>query len=364
MPSSPSTWRVPGVVAPTSRPSVASSGSRSTTEWTSVVAPPTSTTTTSRASVRASPSPPGSTKSGVGPRTIAAKSARELRCLPPITWARNISRIAARAGPGESTPILGTTLSASTYGVADPARSPATSSRASTLPATTTGVAQRAPASIRAPASSASVLPPSVPPTSSTTSDLLASSPGNGPGSAARATTCTTLPPLDSATRRPASAVTSSSCPTIAPRSPPPADEHASTFAPSTSGWSARSAPRHASYPSRMSVSIVVRWEGVPTRVPDATSTRAALVNVDPKSTHSTSSPTEGGLQVRDQVVGGLDADAQPDQVGRHLELGACDRGVRHPARVLDQRLDAAERLPEREHLGPVAHRQRLLLAA
>ena len=233
-----------------------------------MVAPPTSTTTTSRASVAASTSTPVSTRSGVGPRTIAAKSARALRCLPPITWARNISRIAARAEPGASTPILGTTLSASTYGVSDPARSPATSSRASTLPATTTGVAQRAPASIRAPASSASVLPPSVPPTSSTTSGLLASSPGSGSASVARATTCTTLPPLDSATRRPASAVTSSSLPTTATRSPPPADEQASTFATSTSGWSARSAPRHASYPSRTSVSIVVRCEAVPSRVP------------------------------------------------------------------------------------------------
>ena len=49
---------------------------------------------------------------------------------------------------------------------------------------------------------------------------------------------------------------------------------------------------------------------------------------------------------------------------GRDLERGAGHRGVRHPARVLDQRLDAAQRLPQREHLGAVAHRQRLLLAA
>ena len=37
---------------------------------------------------------------------------------------------------------------------------------------------------------------------------------------------------------------------------------------------------------------------------------------------------------------------------------------VGHPAGVLDQRLDAAERLPEREHLGPRAHVERVLLAA
>ena len=47
MPRSPSTVRVTGVVATTSRERFASSGSSSTTECTSVVAPPTSTTTTS-----------------------------------------------------------------------------------------------------------------------------------------------------------------------------------------------------------------------------------------------------------------------------------------------------------------------------
>ena len=47
MPRSPSTVRVTGVVATTSRERPASSGSRRTTECTSVVAPPMSTTTTS-----------------------------------------------------------------------------------------------------------------------------------------------------------------------------------------------------------------------------------------------------------------------------------------------------------------------------
>ena len=49
IPRSPSTVRVTGVVATTSRESPASSGSRRTTECTSVVAPPMSTTTTSLA---------------------------------------------------------------------------------------------------------------------------------------------------------------------------------------------------------------------------------------------------------------------------------------------------------------------------
>jgi hypothetical protein len=39
------------------------------------------------------------------------------------------------------------------------------------------------------------------------------------------------------------------------------------------------------------------------------------------------------------------------------------DRGVRHPAGVLDQRLDAAQRLAQREHLRPVADVDRVLLA-
>ena len=127
MPRSPSTVRVTGVVATTSRERVASSGSSSTTECTSVVAPPTSTTTTSPApgwsasTPRASSSTPVSTTSGVAPVTMAVKSARLLRCLPPITWDRNISRIAPRADSGASTPIRGTTLSATTYGVARPA---------------------------------------------------------------------------------------------------------------------------------------------------------------------------------------------------------------------------------------------------
>jgi hypothetical protein len=48
-------------------------------------------------------------------------------------------------------------------------------------------------------------------------------------------------------------------------------------------------------------------------------------------------------LQIGDQVVHGLDADRQPDEVGRHLEFGTGNAGVCHPARVVDLRLDAAE---------------------
>ena len=150
MPRSPSTVRVTGVVATTSRASPLSSGSSSTTLCTSVVAPPTSTTTTSPAPgcwssrPRASSSTPVRTTSGVAPRTRSVKvrpcaSVRLLRCLPPMTWDRNISRIAARALSGASTPIRGTTLSARTWGVPASSRSAAIVACDSTLPATTTG---------------------------------------------------------------------------------------------------------------------------------------------------------------------------------------------------------------------------------
>src|SRR6185436_7100090 len=66
----------------------------------------------------------------------------------------------------------------------------------------------------------------------------------------------------------------------------------------------------------------------------------------------------------RDQAVGGLDAYAEPDQVTRHLEVGPGDARVGHPAGVLDQRLDATERLPEYEHLRLRAHVEGMLLPA
>ena len=79
--------------------------------------------------------------------------------------------------PARRTPIRGTTLSARTYGVPAPSSVAATSAWASTLPATTTGPVHRAAARAEAQARSTSLLPPSVPPASRTTS---------GPGLAQR----------------------------------------------------------------------------------------------------------------------------------------------------------------------------------
>jgi DHA1 family multidrug resistance protein-like MFS transporter len=51
----------------------------------------------------------------------------------------------------------------------------------------------------------------------------------------------------------------------------------------------------------------------------------------------------ERRAEVGEQVLGGLDADREPDEVARDLEAGARSAGMGHPAGVLDQRLDAAE---------------------
>src|SRR4051812_10695668 len=108
------------------------------------------------------------------------------------------------------------------------------------------------------------------------------------------------------------------------------------------------------------SVESVVTWDAVPSNTPASTSTSAPLVNVEPTSTQTTrcglaATSGERAGEVLDEVVDRLDADREPDQVRGNLERRAGHRGVRHPARVLDERLDPAERLAEREDLGPVA---------
>ena len=65
----------------------------------------------------------------------------------------------------------------------------------------------------------------------------------------------------------------------------------------------------------------------------------------------------QGLAQVGDQVAGVLDAAAEPHQIGRDRGARALDRLVGHRLRHLDQRLDAAERLGEREQ--PRARRDR-----
>ena len=82
------------------------------------------------------------------------------------------------------------------------------------------------------------------------------------------------------------------------------------------------------------------------------------------RSTERERSSAQRLVQVGDQVADVLEADAEPDQVAGDLERGARHRGVGHPARVLDQRLDPAQRLGQGEHLGPAAGVDGGLLAA
>ena len=70
---------------------------------------------------------------------------------------------------------------------------------------------------------------------------------------------------------------------------------------------------------------------------------------------HGPSERVEGLREVGDEVGLGLDADRQAHQRSGDLQRRAGRRRVRHLAGVLDERLDRAERLGQREQLG-VAH--------
>ena len=127
------------------------------------------------------------------------------------------------------------------------------------------------------------------------------------------------------------------SLPTTAIRSPPPALEQASTSASAARGSCLTRAARQASYPSSTSPlpsarGRVVGCDAEATRRPSARSTRDALVKVDPKSTQTTTpgwtSVTERSVEVGDQVVGGLDADAEAHEIGGDLG-GRCRRRSR-----------------------------------
>src|SRR5581483_2775543 len=72
----------------------------------------------------------------------------------------------------------------------------------------------------------------------------------------------------------------------------------------------------------------------------------AARVGGAPES-GSSGGANERGFEVGDEVVDGLDADGQADEVRRRGERRVRRRGVRHRRRDLDQALDAAEALGE-----------------
>src|SRR6266550_6366482 len=57
----------------------------------------------------------------------------------------------------------------------------------------------------------------------------------------------------------------------------------------------------------------------------------------------------ERRLEIQQEILGGLQADGEPDQVPRRGERPLRSGGVRHSRRQLDQTLDAAERFGELE---------------
>ena len=70
-------------------------------------------------------------------------------------------------------------------------------------------------------------------------------------------------------------------------------------------------------------------------------------------------SPDERSFEVGEQIVARLDADREANEVRRRRERLAGGRRVRHPGRLLDQALDAAERLGELEELRARDERRR-----
>ncbi|RAO45901.1 Glycoprotein gp2 [Micromonospora noduli] len=294
MPRSPSTVRARHRLPATSRPGPVARSSGVSTEYTSVVAPPTSTTARSPPRVSASTSTPVSTASGVAARTNRANRAPRDSRLPPMTWRRNTARIAARADAGASTPMRGRTLSASVTGTPASRSSPVNCSRTSALPAYTTGRRHRARARRVALWVIVSASPPSVPPTSSTTSGRAARNAVRSAAPSRPAATCTTCAPADNPTRRPACAVTSGSYPITASRSPPPADEHTYQGTSRTPS-PAVAAATAASRPCSTSVPTVVGADAAPARTPAARSTTATFVYVEPTSAQTARVTTRRG---------------------------------------------------------------------
>ena len=226
-----------------------------------------------------------------------------------MTWDRNISRIAARAESGASTPIRGTTLSATTYGVAAPATScdlgagvdvagdhdgpgPAARPRCP-------GPRRRSPAA----------LPPSVPPVSSTTS-------GRGRAPQARQARRRAHDPrgddLDhpaaAGERDPAAGLGGDQLLVADDGDPQPAaggraGQHLGARRPAGPARAGRPGTRRTRRARRSrSSSACDAWATIR---PSARSTSAALVKVEPKSTQIAvaGGSAEGTVEVGEQVV-------------------------------------------------------------
>ena len=278
----------------------------------------------SRPIAAASTSTPVSTRSGVAPRTIDVKSARVLRCLPPITWARNISRIARRAGSGWSTPIRGTTLSVTTTG-----RSPS-ASRDLGLRGRVAGDDDRAVPATRgdpARARQDAVLVATVGATRQQHDvrprrrcQLEVGRVVGGPAEHRDHLAA-------AGERHPAAGLRGDQLLVADDRDPQAtsgrgAREHLGVgrdrMRSSELGAAGVEAVEHVALPSGSG--IVVRWLAVPSSAPVAPSTSAALVKVEPKSTQITAADRHESGDLRDDVEAGEEQTqqhGQADQVGR-----------------------------------------------
>ncbi len=136
----------------------------------------------------ASSSTAASTASGVAARTSEPNRGPCDSRFPPITWRRNTSRMAARAGPGSRTPMRGSTLpvTVTSHAMIGQHGRGVRGAPARCRPAPPAAAAAPTPAAGRC-AASVSASPPSVPPTSRITSGRAARSGGDrGRGQPAR----------------------------------------------------------------------------------------------------------------------------------------------------------------------------------
>ena len=70
----------------------------------------------------------------------------------------------------------------------------------------------------------------------------------------------------------------------------------------------------------------------------------------------------ERDFEVGEKILSGLEPDREPHEVPRRRKRGVRRGGMRHPSGMLDQALDAAERLRELEDIGLRYELDRLLL--
>ena len=209
--------------------------------------------------------------------------------LASVMRAMNRSRIFSLAASTSSTPISGITLAVKMTFLPEPAKSPSTSSYADLLPATMTLVTPGQRASMAALCVMTFLLPPSVPPVSSTMSGAISPMSRSSDSESSNEKEPTILAPAPRAALRPASVVYSGTSPTHTTRRPPAALLQATVWCRSASVVETvlESREKASSRPMVMSRPTV---EGTCTRASNSSASRSkatSLVKVLPKSTKS-----------------------------------------------------------------------------